>query len=195
MHENEEQRSGRNKETLINRRYINSGEYRKKFDFISNNKDLSRLLYSITKEMLIHRSGTLYEDMYWIDLDTISVVAREIKSIEPKRIEYSSFTKKIIQNYKGLLTIHTHPDSFPPSIDDFNSNFDHNYSIGLVACHDGKIYMYSANERLNENYYKLVVEEYIKNGYNESEAQYVALQEIQQNFDINFKEVVANDGI
>ena len=29
----------------------------------------------------------------------------------------------------------------------------------------------------------------------ESEAQYVALQEIQQNFDINFKEVVANDGI
>ena len=195
MHENEEQRSGRNKETLINRRYINSGEYRKKFDFISNNKDLSRLLYSITKEMLIHRSGTLYEDMYWIDLDTISVVAREIKSIDPKRIEYSSFTKKIIQNYNGLLTIHTHPDSFPPSIDDFNSNFDHNYSIGLVACHDGKIYMYSANERLNENYYKLVVEEYIKNGYNESEAQYVALQEIQQNFDINFKEVVANDGI
>ena len=104
-------------------------------------------------------------------------------------------TLYIFLYYKGLLTIHTHPDSFPPSIDDFNSNFDHNYSIGLVACHDGKIYMYSANERLNENYYKLVVEEYIKNGYNESEAQYVALQEIQQNFDINFKEVVANDGI
>jgi hypothetical protein len=55
--------------------------------------------------------------------------------------------------------------------------------------------MYSANERINEDYYKLVVERFIKSGYNEDEAQVVALLKIQQNFDIDFKEVTADGGI
>ncbi len=188
----EEQRNGRNKETAINHTYINSGEYKRKFDLISNNKELSRILYRVAKEMLEHRSGTVYEDMYWVDLDTLSIVAKEINASVPKRIEYSVATEKIIEKYSNLLTIHTHPDSFPPSIDDFNSNFDHAYEIGIIVCHDGKVYMYSANERINEDYYKLVVEDYIKKGYNESEAQILALCDLQRNFDINFKEVADN---
>ncbi|MCM1289006.1 MAG: hypothetical protein NC240_11925 [Clostridium sp.] len=195
MKEIEEQRLGRNKETVINYTYINSGEYRKKFDRITENTELSRLLYHVAKDMLIHRSGTKFEDMYWIDLDSIMVVAKEINASVPKRIEYSDSTKKIIGEYSNLLTIHTHPDSFPPSIDDINSNYDHSYVAGIVACHDGRLYMYSANERINENYYKLIVEGLIKRGYNEAEAQIVALSEIQQNFDINFKEVTANDSV
>lgn len=190
--ETEEQRSGRNKETQINHTYINSGGYKRKFDLISDNKELSRLLYKIAKEMLVHRSGTTFEDMYWIDLNTLSVVAKETTISVPKRITYSDATEKAIKKYDNLLTIHTHPDSFPPSIDDFNSNFDHKYEIGLIVCHDGRVYMYSANERINENYYKLVVEDYIKKGYNEDEAQAKAICEIQNNFDINFREVTDN---
>lgn len=104
-------------------------------------------------------------------------------------------TQRVVEKHKNLLTIHTHPDSFPPSIDDLNSNFDHDYVIGIVVCHDGRVYMYSANERVNENYYKLVVEGYLKNGYNEDEAQIKALCEIQKNFDINFREVTEDDGV
>lgn len=104
-------------------------------------------------------------------------------------------TKKRIKEYKNLLTIHTHPDSFPPSIEDLNSNYDHNYTLGVVACHDGSLYIYSANERINENYYKLVVEAYLKVGYNEKEAQIKALKELQENFDIRFKEVTGNDSL
>ena len=51
--------------------------------------------------------------------------------------------------------------------------------------------MYSANEEINKNYYELLVESYIKNGYNEDRAQVLALSEIQMNFDIDFKEVIA----
>lgn len=40
--EEEAQRDGRNKETTINKAYIESGEYRKKFDLITNNKVLDR---------------------------------------------------------------------------------------------------------------------------------------------------------
>ena len=64
MKEIEEQRLGRNKQTAINHTYICSGKYRKKFDAISDNMELSRLLYNITKEMLMHRAGTEFEDMY-----------------------------------------------------------------------------------------------------------------------------------
>ena len=46
----EEQRYGRNKETVINRSYIESGEYRKKFDRISDNAELNKLLYQLAKK-------------------------------------------------------------------------------------------------------------------------------------------------
>lgn len=195
MIELEEQRIGRNKETIVNHTYINSGKYRKKYDFISDNMELSRILYKLAKDMLEHRSGTEYEDMYWIDLDTLNVVAKEINVTVKKRIIYSASTKNVIKQHKSLLTIHNHPDSFPPSIDDLNSNFDHNYEVGIVACHDGRVYMYSANEKINENYYKLVVEGYLKSGYNEDKAQILALSEIQNHFDIHFKEVTDNGNI
>lgn len=124
-----------------------------------------------------------------------SVVAEETDVAVEKKIVYSIRTKKIIKKYDNLLTIHTHPDSFPPSIDDLNANYDHGYGIGIVICHDGRVYMYSANERVNENYYKLVVEGYLKRGYNEDEAQLKALSAIQKNFDIQFKEVTDDGGI
>lgn len=58
------QRYGRNKETTVDSSYISGGEYRRKFDSIIDNAAVSRILYSKAKEMLLHRSGTLFEDMY-----------------------------------------------------------------------------------------------------------------------------------
>lgn len=191
----EQQRKGRNKETIVNSAYINSGEYKRKFDNIADNAELSRLLYKLAKNMLIHRSGTEFEDMYWIDLDEIRVIAEETNSLVKKRIIYSNKIIKKSQSCKNIIIIHSHPDSFPPSIADFNSNYDHNYVVGIVACHNGKLYMYSANERINEDYYKLVVEGFLKIGYNEEEAQIKALENLQINFDIKFKEVTDYDCI
>lgn len=65
--EDERQRYGRNKDTAINHTYINSGSYRRKFDFISDSSELNRLIFQLSKKMLEHRSGTRFEDMYWID--------------------------------------------------------------------------------------------------------------------------------
>ena len=74
------QRTGRNKSTQVNNGYINGGEYRKKFDSLSDSKELNRLVYQLAKKMLEHRAGTEYEDMYWIDLDTLTVVAEELNA-------------------------------------------------------------------------------------------------------------------
>ena len=190
MRELEQQRKGRNKNTIIDYNYISSNRYRKKFDYISND---NKLLYKIAKKMLLHRSGTEYEDMYWIDLINGKIVCKITDSKYKKKILYTTTIKKMIKKSENLLTIHTHPDSFPPSIDDINSNYDHNYEIGIVICHDGRVYMYSAEERINVNYYKLTVEDYLKNGYNEDTAQIEALKEMQKKFSIYFKEVTEDD--
>lgn len=196
--EEEFQRLGRNKSTQINNRYINSGEYRRKFDALSDSKELNRLVYQLAKKMLIHRSGTEYEDMYWIDLDTITVVAEELDAVKQKEIVYSDKTKRVVDNYKResdkrLLTLHTHPSSFPPSIPDFNANFENGYNIGLVICHDGKIFLYAANEKVSENYYNLLVAKKLNQDYNEYEARMVALQELQKTYEIVIKEVTEYD--
>lgn len=189
----EEQRYGRNKHTTIDHTYINSGEYRKKFDYISDNLPLNRMLFKLAKKMLLHRSGTLYEDMYWVDLNTMEIVAEETQTDVEQEIIYSKKTKDVVKRHNNLLTIHSHPNSFPPSISDFNSNFSNNYSVGIIICHDGKIYMYSAAEDISKDYYNLTVAEYIKQGYNEFDAQIKAIEEIKEKFEIKFKEVTDND--
>lgn len=193
------QRAGRNKYTQINNGYINGGEYRKKFDSLSDSRELNRLIYQLAKKMLEHRSGTEYEDMYWIDLDTLTVVAEELNAKTVKEIVYSDKTKRIVAEYKNdpekrLLTIHTHPSSFPPSIPDFNANFENGYNMGLVICHDGKVFLYAADEELNENYYNLLVAKKLNQGYNDYEARLITLQEMQETFEIVIKEVMDNDG-
>lgn len=49
----EYQRYGRNKDTLVNKSYIESGEYRRKFDNITDNPDVNRTLYQCAKEVFV----------------------------------------------------------------------------------------------------------------------------------------------
>ena len=72
------QRSGRDKSVSINHSYINSGEYKRKFDNITDNPKLNKLLYHLAKKMLTHRSGSNYEDMYWINIETLQIIARKL---------------------------------------------------------------------------------------------------------------------
>ncbi|MBQ6844207.1 MAG: hypothetical protein IJO60_06205 [Agathobacter sp.] len=185
----ERQRYGRNKDTIINHAYINNGEYRSKFDKISDSKELNRLVYQLAKKMLFHRSGTLLEDMYWVDIDEKKIVASEVNQTALCQIRYSKATKKAIRRSKELLVIHTHPYSMPPSIRDFNSNLKNGYKISLVCCHDGKLYMYQSMRYVSEFLYKGTVAKYKKMGYDDFEAQICALKEYEQKGDIIFKEV------
>lgn len=189
----EEQKKWTDRSTLVDKRYINSAQYRRKFDLLSDDTKFVRLLFDISKKMLMHRSGTIYEDMYWIDPKTISIVAQKTDSIIPKKIRYSFKIKRIIKKYEGLITIHTHPDSFPPSIEDFISNFEHNYGVGLVICHNGQIYKYYSGELINKAYCEMVLADFLKDGYNEIEAQARLIEHLKNKFDIKCEEVIGDD--
>lgn len=152
----EEQRYGRNKDTIIDRVYISSGAYRKKFDEISSDRSLNRLFYNLAKEILYHRSGTKYEDMYWIDMSSLKIVYKITDSVVEEKILYTWHIKHIVRRKKGLVTIHSHPSSFPPSIEDFNSAYANHYKFGIVCGHKGNLFIYSSEERVPlETYYYL----------------------------------------
>ena len=183
------QRYGRNKSTLVNKTYIDSGEYRKKFDQITDNSDVNRVLYSKAKEMLRHRSGTMLEDMYWIDGKTGEVVASALNEITESTVVYSDFINKAIQGKSNLIAMHTHPHSMPPSIADFNSAYSHGYSEGVVLCHDGTVYVYHSNQTVSEKLLEAYVKKFVGSGLSERDAQLMGLNKIMENYDIDFWEV------
>lgn len=185
----ENQRYGRNKNTIVNKTYIESGEYRRKFDKISSNSRVNREVYNRAKEALKHRSGTVLEDMYWIDGDTGKVVAQEINSSAERMIIYSEATRSVVEKNKNLIALHTHPSSMPPSIADFNSCCRNGYKCGYIACHDGKLYAYTSNQIVNGKLYELYIESFIKEGFSEFDSQIKALEKLKENYLIDFWEV------
>lgn len=185
----ENQRYGRNKDTLVNKSYIESGEYRRKFDKLTDNPKVNKALYNSAKTALLHRSGTIFEDMYWIDGDTGEIIIAALNEKEPKGIAYSKAIDKVINEHKNLIAMHTHPHSMPPSANDFNNAYSKDYSKAFIICHDGKIFEYTSKCNINEKVYELYINSFISQGYSDYEAQFMTLKKIENNSDISFYEV------
>ena len=182
------QRYGRNKNTLVNKTYLENGEYRRKFDQISDNIAVNRSLYLKSKEALQHRSGTAYEDMFWIDEKTGTVILEMTDSHVERAILYTDRIQKIVKSNNNIITLHTHPSSMPPSISDFNSCFRNNYNRGIIACHNGKIFVYNSDENVNETLYYMYIASYLNEGADEFSAQMKTIERLKQNYQIDFWE-------
>ena len=186
----ENQRYGRNKVTLVNKTYIESGEYKRKFDNISENKAVNKTLYDCAKAALKHRSGTKFEDMYWIDGNTGEIIASALNEKETSGVAKSKRRNKVLARYGNIYAIHSHPASMPPSATDFNCFFKQGYSKAFVACHDGTLYSYTSEQEVSIELYNLYVSKFASNGYSEKEAQLKALAKLKENHKIDFWEVV-----
>lgn len=99
----------------------------------------------------------------------------------------------IVDAVDGLITIYSHLNSYPPSAVDLNSNYSHNYTMGIICCHDGKIFVYCENEAIDEELYAAYVKKYKLEGKSEFDSQWAALESIKENADIDFKEVSADE--
>lgn len=185
----EYQRYGRNKDTLVNKTYIESGEYRKKFDALSENSDVNKSLYVCAKKALKHRSGTMLEDMYWIDERNGQILLSVEDSTKESVISYTPAIWNVIKSNSSLVTLHTHPSSMPPSAADFNACYRNRYKFGVVACHSGRVFIYNSKQEISEKLYDLIVGDYVSKGFDEFDAQIKALERLRQNYDIDFREV------
>ena len=185
----ENQRYGRNKETLVNKSYIDSGEYKRKFDNATDNPKVNKALYDCSKEALKHRSGTAFEDMYWIDATTGEIIHSVTDSTDERAIRYTESIKKALSGKSNIITLHTHPSSMPPSVDDFNSCYNNNYTEGYIACHNGKVFRYTSEQEISETLYNLYMNEFIEEGLEEFDAQIMTLKKIMENHSVSFMEV------
>lgn len=185
----EYQRYGRNKDTLVNKTYIESGEYRRKFDVLSENSEVNRSLYDCAKKALKHRSGTMLEDMYWIDGRNGKILYSVEDGSKESVVLYTPAIWTVIEKNDDIVALHTHPSSMPPSAADFNACFRNGYKFGVVACHNGKVFVYSSAQEISEKLYDLIICDLVSRGLEEYDAQIKALERLKQNYDIDFREV------
>lgn len=185
----EYQRYGRNKDTQINKTYIESGEYRRKFDKITDDANLARLLYNKAKEMLYHRSGTEYEDMYWIDSNTCEVIASVTDELETEQITYTSSILDRIKKNNNIIAIHNHPHGMPPSVEDINSCAVHGYLKGIIVCNNGIIFEYISECVISEILYDMYYRENVEAGNDEYNSQLLTLIKLMENYSFSIKEV------
>lgn len=189
IEEDEAQRIGRNKETLIDSAYISSGEYRRKFDLITTSSELNRLLYQKVKEMLEHRSGTEFEDMYWFDMDNCEVLCSKLDESNTQEIRHTKAIEKKLRTCVNVLAVHTHPHSMPPSVGDLISYYNSGYKMGIVICHDGTIYRYVVVEEISEKIVQLYINQFYNEIHDDKIAQLRALDKLTQQGKIFFEEV------
>ena len=134
--------------------------------------------------MLLHRTGSPYEDMYWIDFETGEVLYKvldahvllkdsNIKSGIPYTKGIQTFLKN---NKKHLITLHNHPNSLPPSYNDFICNYDYDYDLGIIACHNGKVYLYRTIASFTQTLYELYLSKYTE--FDDFTAQSLVIQDL-----------------
>lgn len=189
----ESERKGNSKESIVNWNTINSQEYRNKFN-ITENKKVNEQIYNISRKVLNHRDGTLKEDMYLLNSKNGNVLASQTNMKTNLHITYNPQMKKAIEKNKNIITIHNHPLSMPPSINDLNSAFERKYKLGVIIAHDGTIYTYNIKrmkQKIVQREYDIAVEKFTKLYYNNSKkGQMEALNQLSKLYDFEIKEVV-----
>jgi hypothetical protein len=189
----EDSRTGKDKTTAIDHNYIESGEYRRKFDNISDNPLLNRNLYQSAKRMLIHRTGTDFEDMYWFDGDSGKEFASVTDMKVPSIVRYSPEFMKKHKNIHNKVTIHNHPKSMPPSMGDFESAFRNDYSLGIIAAHDGTVYIYKNLTKPQPELYDSISSNLRAMGYSEFSVEIMTLDEMMSRGVLEYRKVKKNE--
>jgi hypothetical protein len=199
MREDEYSHKNIDRATQIDKKLIESNDYRRKFDNATDNQKINKVLYESAKEILFDRSGTHYESMYWIDGETGKIITKFenmgrveglIGTKHELKVEYDENFLHKIKNINKIITLHNHPNSGAPSAGDFNSAFKHGYHCGFVVAHNGRVYKYSSGEPISDIIYEKYWQSYIDKNFDELTAQQKAIEKISQNADITFTEVL-----
>ena len=173
-------------QTIVNPTILNSPDYRKQYNQIDDSPQIIRHIYQNSKQALLHRSGTDYEDLIFIDSQNRNILKRTDFN-EPGKVSPSRKMWKMIDNAEEntIIAIHNHPNSVMPSIDDINAARDRKYKYGVIACHNGNIYQYTIIDReYNENYVDMSLDNIQTLLYNKDE--------IGDKFDIKLKQCLEN---
>lgn len=168
--------------------YILSDEFGKKFKNITENKAVNETLLQCARNAIYHRNGTLFEDMYLINGNTGEIMGEQLDSQCERGIIYNESIKSAIakaqENKIPLIAFHSHPEGYPPSIDDFNKAYINNYHVGVIAGHNGQVYVYSNKIGSFDNVYDIQsnIAFLCSGGYDVDRAHHIVYGEIGVNY-------------
>ena len=148
--------------------FINSDEFKSKFDNLTDDPKVNQQLRKYAIAMLTHRTGTDGEDSYIFD-SAGNVVNKSFGNSNKLEVSVSSErVGELISEYgRGtMIGMHNHPTNVPPTGSDYTASGFRGYNFGIVVTHDGNIYKYShGNRPFLQHLFDKNVEDIIKNGY------------------------------
>lgn len=156
-------------DTVVKKSLLTSSEYRKKFNQVSGNSKVNRRAWDISKDMLSHRSGTKFEDLAFINVVNGKYAVNKDYDVESKA-NMNKQMKQLLEESEPetIIAIHNHPGSSVPSIPDIRVCIQRGYKKGIIACHDGKVYIYSVDsKKYNEPIAMSALDRLEKKGYTE----------------------------
>lgn len=148
-----------NPETIVVKKDILSPEYRRHFNEFEENANVTSVMCREAREMLSRRTGTLFEDMAYIDSVTGKCKIQKNYNVKQQVIPTKAMKTMVNNNPPyTIISIHNHPQSTVPSIDDLDSCYKHKYKYGVIACHDGNAFRYSVKGDFDKNYTDMLLD-------------------------------------
>ena len=188
-----EKKASRENSNRVDVKYINSKEYKDKFIGLTDNYEADQKLYKKAVDILLHRNGTEYEDLHLMLSTNGTVIGSQTHSKIKLEVTANESIKQAVKKYGesgDIIGVHNHPNNAPPSGGDFSSAIERNYKSGVVACHNGDLYVYTTGDkRITSKIYDLTVEKYEKMGYSNYEAYNEALKQLKETFKIDWRKL------
>ena len=131
--------------TVIDKDYIFSDLYAKKFNGLFGNNSVEESVLSSCRTILKNRNGTVYEELFAIDARTGRTLTY-IKGKQEKSIQMTDKLKKLLTNSKenSITIVNNHPNSTSFSSVDIGTMFDFpSISHTVAAGHDGTVFVIS----------------------------------------------------
>lgn len=139
--------------SVVDRKIIESSDYRRQFDILGENNKVTRSVYQQAKAILTHRSGSNFEDLSYIDSLTGKYLTRSDYAIERQCMPSEAMKKMVSESEQyTIISLHNHPNSTVPSLDDLNSSYKKKYKYGIIACHNGNIFKYRVIGNYDEDF-------------------------------------------
>ena len=172
---------------------VNSTEYKEKFDNISDDAALNETIYKRAKAAVTHQSGDYFEDLSVIGPqgELVGVTSGQQRN----ETYYTEALKKKISTYPeySLVAVHNHGTNTPPSGADLVSAGRRRYKFGVVACNDGKVYVYDIREAhpFTPGHFDKTVDKYRTKPYNmgDVEAYEKALAQFERDYGIKWRKL------
>ena len=127
----------------VDKKYIQSSEYRRKFSRITENLKVNDVIRKFFTGTLTKFSGTDTEAMQIIDAETGEIIIRKVGHRNALGISLTPEESEMIRNYKGRkIGMHNHPTNLPPTGSDYVASGFRRYKLGVVGTHDGRVFAY-----------------------------------------------------